>query len=355
MLRRVCIGLQLLVAHTVAESDDICKGNSYESATHAAALLQRGVVSRESAMVIGDESEDVDPTPTSVLASLPPCGNEKVDSYGGKKVELSGNRFFCLVVPGSAPADEQKPVIVSLHGCGGSEAFVGDLLPEAAEHGFVAVALKSNGRCWGGVDMPYINQAMAQTQDLVPGGISMKHIYAFAFSSGAKILNVWLTGLWTYHEQSFDFAGVAVTGSNGPVDYRTGRGANLSKPTQYLWINGEQDRKAEVGRKSNMKFVADSNGCSGKPKRRTLKGNRTHKGASLITWKKCDAFAEVWVIRDLGHNIPGKVWNKAVVEMVTRLFTVFGAAVRGERQPGVCKDGVCSWYEKMKNGDYWTK
>jgi len=60
MLGRVFIGLNVLVAHAVADADEVCKSDNCKHVFGAQELLQLQSVSIKSGMHIGDASNDVD-------------------------------------------------------------------------------------------------------------------------------------------------------------------------------------------------------------------------------------------------------------------------------------------------------
>jgi phospholipase/carboxylesterase len=137
------------------------------------------------------------PIPTTIegrLTARPHPGNPPgaAGPLGERPLKLGGQRDGLLYVPPSYQADRPAPLVVSLHGAGGSAGHGLSLLrPLADEAGLLLLAPDSRGRSWDvivqngyGPDVDFLDRSLAEvfTQYSVDPG----HLAIGGFSDGAS-------------------------------------------------------------------------------------------------------------------------------------------------------------------------
>jgi predicted esterase len=118
------------------------------------------------------------------LPGLPRAGS------GRHALGLGRRRDGFLYVPRSVLAAERPPLIVFLHGSGGSAAQAEILLPHADEHGLLVLAIDSREATWDvvddaiGPDLDCIDRALQWTFDRF--AVDTGHVALSGFSDGAS-------------------------------------------------------------------------------------------------------------------------------------------------------------------------
>jgi phospholipase/carboxylesterase len=104
---------------------------------------------------------------------------------------LGGRRDGLLVVPDVATESRPLPLLVALHGAGGTGRQIADLLaPVAASRGVAVLAPDSRGRTWDvivggyGPDVAFLDEALARAFAAVP--VAPEAVSVGGFSDGAS-------------------------------------------------------------------------------------------------------------------------------------------------------------------------
>jgi predicted esterase len=121
-----------------------------------------------------------------------PAGNPSGQTVSGtRKLGLGAERDGLLRIPGSAPADRPAPLLVMLHGAGGSASDVMSIVADSAEaHGVIILAPDSRGVTWDviredyGEDVAFLDRALGAV--FRTGMIDPAHIAIAGFSDGAS-------------------------------------------------------------------------------------------------------------------------------------------------------------------------
>jgi phospholipase/carboxylesterase len=102
----------------------------------------------------------------------------------------SGGRDGVLIVPAGSKAGSPTPLLVLLHGAGGSARRVASLFGVADELGVIVLAPESRDRTWDairgefGPDIDFLNRALAHTFDRC--AVERKRLAIGGFSDGAS-------------------------------------------------------------------------------------------------------------------------------------------------------------------------
>lgn len=166
--------------------------------------------------------------------SARPSPPVRVLAPGTHPLELSRGRDGFLFIPASVHADSAAPLIVMLHGAGGSaDRVLAGMRPFAEEAGVIVLAPDSRGRTWDvlqggyGPDIRYLDQALVFAFE--HARIDPRRLALAGFSDGASYaLSVGLSNgdLFTH---VFAFS----PGFLSPSDY-------IGKPSISIW-HGTQD------------------------------------------------------------------------------------------------------------------
>jgi phospholipase/carboxylesterase len=109
---------------------------------------------------------------------------------GEHRLELGGGRDGMLFVPPRAQTDTGAPLVVMLHGAGGSAAGMRFTFDIAKEFGVIVLAPDSRGRTWDaihgrvGLDVAFLNAALVHVFERV--AIDPHHVGIGGFSDGAS-------------------------------------------------------------------------------------------------------------------------------------------------------------------------
>ena len=143
------------------------------AAMHRRAFLQRGLTAAATSLLLGAAgcaSESPVEADGSRGLTARPATPSLEPTKGFTALGLGGNRDGFLYVPTSYDVGVPAPLIVILHGAGGSArtAWAG-YAPIAQPHGVIVLAPDSRGRTWelgeNGSDMRFINSALQHTFD----------------------------------------------------------------------------------------------------------------------------------------------------------------------------------------------
>ena len=155
------------------------------------------------------------PTPPTDRGPASPNGPQPLDLGTG-----SGRDGLWYVPPGYR-ADRPAPLILMLHGAGGTaHSGLASFLPLADATGAILLAPDSRGRTWDvildeyGPDVAFINAALAQT--FARFAIDAAHIAAEGFSDGASYalsLGLMNGDLFTHVDFAFTAAFIAIARS----------------------------------------------------------------------------------------------------------------------------------------------
>src|SRR4051794_5634133 len=121
----------------------------------------------------------------------PPSGRAPAREPGLHRLDLGGRRDGVLVVPDDVTSRRPLPLLVALHGAGGTGRQMADLLaPVAASRGVAVLGPDSRGRTWDvilggyGPDVAFLDEALAVTFATVP--VAPDAVSIGGFSDGAS-------------------------------------------------------------------------------------------------------------------------------------------------------------------------
>jgi phospholipase/carboxylesterase len=124
-------------------------------------------------------------------ASSGPSGEAPERARGLHRLGLGGRRDGVLVIPDDMTSGRPLPLVVALHGAGGTGRQMADLVgPVAASRGVAVLAPDSRDRTWDvilggyGPDVAFLDEALAATFATVPVGPDA--VSVGGFSDGAS-------------------------------------------------------------------------------------------------------------------------------------------------------------------------
>ena len=230
-----------------------------------------------------------------------------------RSIVIAGlERVYTLSLPATYTGLEPAPVIVNLHGLGGSGrelASVSGLEPDAWERGYVMVYPNAVGGVWNMQDATDVDFLVALLDQVATevcidkarifaAGISQGGEFAsfFACSKPGSLAAIASVALVNYFERCATWDAmplVAFAGTNDPL-YRpaTGLSLNIEYPGEAV------DRPGPLAREAAS--WAEANGCDPTPSEAPGPA-----GTTLFTFA-CGAGADVeYVLHDGGHGWPG--------------------------------------------------
>jgi phospholipase/carboxylesterase len=131
------------------------------------------------------------PHSQGILTARPEGSPPGPPAAGTRKLEAGAARDGKLHVPPSIPADRPAPLLVMLHGAGGSASNVMPIVADTAEaHGVIVLAPDSRDRSWDvihkdyGDDVAFLDRALGEVFRTCM--IDPAHIAIAGFSDGAS-------------------------------------------------------------------------------------------------------------------------------------------------------------------------
>jgi phospholipase/carboxylesterase len=132
-----------------------------------------------------------DPHSQGILTARPSRNSARMTAAGIRPLGAGGDRDGILRIPRVIAADAPAPLLVMLHGAGGSAANVMPIVADSAEaHGVIVLAPDSRGGTWDvirqdyGEDVAFLDRALGEVFRTCP--VDPARIAIAGFSDGAS-------------------------------------------------------------------------------------------------------------------------------------------------------------------------